>query len=63
MVSREMGVNLPATLVFDYPTVGALAKYVELLLHPRDDAASAPDTAVVVTSDSFKGEGVFTQVL
>eukprot|EP00959_Pyramimonas_sp_CCMP1952_P119467 2497991-Pyramimonas_sp.AAC.1 len=38
-LEREVGMQLPSTLVFDYATVGAVTGYLSTLLGASDDAA------------------------
>jgi len=38
----ETGIGLATTLVFDYPTLGALARHLDAQLAPAHDAEAAP---------------------
>ena len=41
VIAATLGVNLPSTLVFDYPSISALAEHVHHLLDNLDDAKVA----------------------
>ena len=41
VLTRSMGTSLPATLLFDYPSLGAMASFLTGLLHPAPDAPAA----------------------
>lgn len=47
-LEAKLGVELPSTLVFDYPSVAAIAAHVATLL-PK---AELPDTGAVTASDA-----------
>ena len=44
---RVLSVELPGTVVFDYPTIGALAEYATALTHHQQPAESASALAPV----------------
>ena len=46
-LEAKLGIELPGTLVFDYPTVAAIARHVSTLLAPAGAAASSAPTGSV----------------
>jgi acyl carrier protein len=46
-LERGVGQALPSTLTFNYPNVGALAGFLDSVLHTVAPAAAAPEAAVV----------------
>ena len=46
-LEAKLGIELPGTLVFDYPTVAAIARHVSTLLAPAGAAASAASSGGV----------------
>jgi acyl carrier protein len=59
-LEAALGAELPSTLVFDYPTIGALATFVTSRLAPRAEAANAAVMVSVpqqapVAADGLRG--------
>ncbi len=55
-LNRELSQSLPASLLFNYPTVQALAGYLlSLADHSADDAEGQPELAAAVREVSSKG--------
>jgi hypothetical protein len=41
-LSKQIGIQLPGTLVFDYPTVGALTGYIESCISAQAGTSEQP---------------------
>ena len=54
-VSAKFGVELPATVTFDYPTVAAMAGFLAASLAQLGPAAALPSPAVLPVADSAGG--------
>ena len=61
-VETRMGLQLPGTLVFDYPTVSAMASYVTSRLAPDDEELAADDDIASVADSSLTSDGVMACV-
>jgi hypothetical protein len=48
LVGRRLNLQLPSTLIFDYPTVSSVSGYLSSKLAARQPVASAPAAAAVV---------------
>jgi hypothetical protein len=48
LVGRRLNLQLPSTLIFDYPTVSSVSGYLSTKLAARQPSASAPVAAAVV---------------
>jgi 3-oxoacyl-(acyl-carrier-protein) synthase/acyl carrier protein len=51
-ISSAVGMELPSTMMFDYPSVGAMSDFVVSQIQPR---TSGPATNVVSTRDNVQG--------
>ena len=57
VLSQKLGMQMPGTLVFDYPSVNAVTEYLTAQMLKQAAAAAAPSAAAAAGEGSGSGSG------